>query len=351
MTSEQFAIAPLEDIRAPPGLDGRDGTRRLPGLCTIPAETDLEAVRYWVEATSQNANTERARRSAAEKLLNWAYLVRKTALSSFEPADFGAFLDFAVAPSPPAIWVGARAARRDAPEWRPFCGWLGSRSIANLSANLQSMIAFLAASKFARLNFASGKRCAREGLADSSFAFQVEPGWNSTLPMPKSEWAWVLEWLMKENLSGDGAELLLVVGLLYYGELRLNELSSLSTSDLVPPRPDDQRWHLMRHDRNGELYSIEPLPDVLYEALKRITGGRVGIRVPKAPVLWLGPQDVAKVVKRVFDAAAALAERSGDVPNAEGLRSRTAMSLRHARASHWTDQATLDYLSSVVWRS
>lgn len=130
-------IAPFERLVASSDLDGRHGKRRVREGCKIPVESDLEAVQYWIERTSESDSTARMRRGVAEKLFNWAYVQLKKPLSSFEREDFGAFVAFTANPCPADVWIAPRGTMRNSTAWRPFAGPADASSQAAITEHLE----------------------------------------------------------------------------------------------------------------------------------------------------------------------------------------------------------------------
>jgi site-specific recombinase XerD len=77
----------------------------------------------------ESGATQRSYRKEAERLILWAIVERRKALSSLTTEDAVAYRAFLRHPSPRARWVGTTAVR-SSPEWRPFAGALSKRSIA-----------------------------------------------------------------------------------------------------------------------------------------------------------------------------------------------------------------------------
>ncbi len=188
--TQPYEIAPFERLVPPMKLDGRAGTRRIRRGCKIDVETDLDAIRYWLQRTSESDSTMRSRRSAVEKLLNWAYVHRKKAFSSFDRADFGAFVDFTANPSPSGIWIAPRSVSRNSRDWRPFIGPADPRSRELFGTHISSLLKFLRKQNYADLTYAHGKGSVREGYADSRLAQPVNRNTRLTEPIESPRLSW-----------------------------------------------------------------------------------------------------------------------------------------------------------------
>lgn len=136
-------LVPLERFRPPadPSLSGVLGSLRAPvDRLEINAQCDVEAVLAWL-STWPMGSTWRAYRSEAERLLLWCVFVRGKALSSLDLSDQLAYDQFLA--SPPADWIGPRAAQRGTEDWRPFAGPLGQTSRLRALAAGRSLLDWL----------------------------------------------------------------------------------------------------------------------------------------------------------------------------------------------------------------
>ncbi len=142
------ALVPYEKFVLPAALDGRAGRYRGPSeRCLLMAGNDHEAIGAWLASKRPTADgkdlsaTQRSYRKEAERLLLWAILERKTALSSLTVEDALAFRAFLA--DPPASWCGPRHAQRWSPTWRPLEGALSSAALCQSTAILRGLFAFL----------------------------------------------------------------------------------------------------------------------------------------------------------------------------------------------------------------
>lgn len=76
-------------------------------------------------------------------LLLWSTLERSKALSSLDPQDAQAYLDFLTHPVPSERWCSAQVHGRWSPLWRPFAGPLSDSSRAHTLRVLCSLFSFL----------------------------------------------------------------------------------------------------------------------------------------------------------------------------------------------------------------
>ena len=145
------ALRPYEKFLVPREFDGQAGRYRAPReLCRLAAADDHAAIGAWLAtkrsvhgAAGELSSTQRSYRKEAERLLLWAILERKTALSSLSVADAAAYGDFVR--NPPASWCGPRHHQRWSPLWRPLEGPLTPAALRQSLVILRSLFAFLVA--------------------------------------------------------------------------------------------------------------------------------------------------------------------------------------------------------------
>jgi integrase len=142
------ALVPYEKFVLPAELDGSAGTNRAPReRCLLMAANDHEAIGAWLSAKrpgdggGELSATQRSYRKEAERLLLWAVLERRKALSSLTALDATDYRDFLL--DPPAGWCGARHHQRWSPLWRPMEGPLAPSALRQAIAILRSLCAFL----------------------------------------------------------------------------------------------------------------------------------------------------------------------------------------------------------------
>lgn len=165
------AVVPLEKLVVPQALDGRFGANRAPAhACRIPVEVDLQAVEHWIAAkapkkssTSSQAPlslsaTQRSYRKESERLLIWAILERRKALSSLSAEDMQDFFAFLLVP--PVGWCGSRSTPRWSPQWRPLEGALSPAAHRQARVILHGLFAYLVQQGYLQSNplHTSGRR-------------------------------------------------------------------------------------------------------------------------------------------------------------------------------------------------
>ncbi|MCM2547312.1 phage integrase family protein [Burkholderia glumae] len=139
-------VVPLKALRVPAALDGSAGLNRAP----VPAHqaemnTDLQAVNASIEIRgARSAQTQRAYRREAERLLLWAIVAKGKPLSSLNTLDVAEYLEqFLANPQPAERWIGRGGVERFDPAWRPFAGPLSARSRDTARRILTAMGAWL----------------------------------------------------------------------------------------------------------------------------------------------------------------------------------------------------------------
>ncbi|SDH73527.1 phage integrase family protein [Propionivibrio dicarboxylicus] len=112
-------LVPLERIRLPEALSGRQGRNRANNYCQISARNDLDAIDAYLYRFRANEKTQRAYRKELERFLLWCIIERDTSMSSVFQEDCEAYKDFLAVPG--EAWIGPRALRHSH-DWKPFAG-------------------------------------------------------------------------------------------------------------------------------------------------------------------------------------------------------------------------------------
>ena len=141
VTKVGTGLRPYEKLEIPAGLRGGPAKPEGgEGGCLLPARNDREAVDSWLDAAPRSTATRRSYRKEAERLLLWAVLVRRKAMSSLDGDDLQAYRDFLSAP--PAEWCGPRHVQRWSPRWRPLEGPLAPAAVRQAFVVLHGLFAF-----------------------------------------------------------------------------------------------------------------------------------------------------------------------------------------------------------------
>lgn len=265
-------FAPLERLVLPADLSGRAGRFRAPPpACLLDAQDDLGAVRAWLAAKapagaasgdgqSRLSHTQLAYRKEAERLLLWAILVNRTALSSLTVEACARFRDFLL--HPPADWCGPRAVPRWRSDWRPIEGPLSARSCAYALGVLYNLFAFLVK---------QGYLVANPWPAVSAPTVTV-PAIDTGRALTDSQWQYVREALAALPTSLANGRLRLALRALYETAIRLSELLGARAADLEwrslaqPPAAPEASWWLVVRGKGGKLRRV-PVSDGLLDEL------------------------------------------------------------------------------------
>ena len=295
-------ILPLERFRPPPDLDGRQGLRRAPqAACRIEARTDLAALQCWLERHGEGSHTWRAYRREAERLLLWAVLERGKPLSSLQPEDCRAYLDFMASPGP--AWLGGRHTRRSHPDWRPWEAALSPSSVATARRVLRVLFADLVRWRY--LDGNAWDELATDGADGAERADDRDQSPAAPEPSPSPDWAHLSRWLARQAGDAAGRRLRLLLWLGYGAGLRPSELQAACVADLRPPdSADAARGHpgasmpgwTLQVRGTGDHARRVPLPD---EALQAMADHLADRGLGRRPERWPGDQPL---VTRLRDA-------------------------------------------------
>jgi integrase len=343
------ALVPYEKFVVPPELDGRAGRHRAPlDQCRIAAQTDHEAIGAWLAAKCVQAQdapgelspTQRSYRKEAERLLLWAVLERRTALSSLGIEDAAAYRQFLG--DPPAAWCGPRHNQRWSPLWRPLEGPLAPTAVRQAMAILRSLFTFLM-----RENY----------LLRNPFAAMTEPveaprslGQHRTLSL--EHWAHLDGLLSRHAATEAGRRLRRGMRWVYATGLRLAEITVATCGDLrqvmyrTPEGRDAGGWLLSVSGKAGRKREV-PVPadlvadleeELAHHGFERHVGapGNSHIHVlarfdllPERPKPWSTSGFYSAIKLFVSRAAQTL-----DEAQAEPLRRASIHWLRHAHGAH-----------------
>jgi site-specific recombinase XerD len=136
---ERFVWRQIVPVRS---RNGSNGKYRAPkARCLLDATTDRQAIEAWLALHEVEA-TSRAYRKEAERLLLWANVERKRALSSLNTNDAIAYRKFLRSPEPRDRWVGPRRSL-NSDGWKPFFRRLRPASIAYALSVLSAMFRWL----------------------------------------------------------------------------------------------------------------------------------------------------------------------------------------------------------------
>jgi hypothetical protein len=337
-------IAPIERFEIPLHLDGSDGDFRCAvDPCHIQVTTDLEAIDWWLTRTSQTETTMAARRAAVEKLINWAIIVRKRAISSLTETDFAAFSRFLSDPQPSEKWIYPGQVSRASDAWRPFKRPLSAGARDGTMRQVSALVKWMMSVRYADLRFLFGVRVMNDGFATSALAQYGEAAREPDPPISVAEWHEIRKLLDERYPAKDVTSQRLLVELLYYGNYFITDLAKLSKGDVEPPNRVVPCWtvHLRgpgwRHDE--VFFTPPPLSDTIARWMSAGTSGPYGFlqfqynpRVTQ--FLDIGPDRMRAQVTQVLHHASRRALEHGNEAVGLRLRDRGVTSFRGAFRLH-----------------
>lgn len=343
----------------PTELDGSQGQFRGPReRCLIGANTDAEAVAAWVAAKAKSKARPAARRSEAgerpltctqlayrregERLLLWAVLERRKALSSLTLEDAITYRDFLMAPPPE--WCGRQAQPRWKASWRPLAGALSPRSCVHALGIVANLFAFLVNQGYLIGNPWRGV----------SPPCEVERGPDVRRGFTHGQWRYLCAQLDALPPGLPAQRLQIALHLLHDTGLRIAELVAAKCDDLTweslvrPPEVPVEGWWLVVTGKGDKVRRVP----VSSEWVGRLAGYLVARGLPadprqaiEAPLLGrLSGGDVAPIsassihrqLKRFFHHCASQQAKT-DVASASALHRASCHWMRHTHVNHALD--------------
>jgi site-specific recombinase XerD len=333
-------VVPWERLKLPHEVDGSFGSFRAPkATCTLSADNDYEAVHAWL-ALHEAGATQRAYRKEAERLILWAIVERRRALSSLTTEDATAYRGFLRNPTPRSRWVGSSQAR-SSPEWRPFAGALSAQSAAYALTVIGAMFRWLIEQHYVLANPFAGlkvRESARSTAVDEGRVFS------------QGEWALIravangLEYAYGWSVPA-AQRLRFVLDFAYATGLRSSELVGAKLKQVELDADGDQWLKLVGKGSKAAKVSLPPLARVALDQYLMQRG------LPTTPALWkpstpliadleagndhggITSTRLWSVVKRFFATAADVIEKDA-AATAEKLRKASTHWMRHTHATH-----------------
>lgn len=343
--------APIEVIRLPNNLDGRDGANRAAGArAQIAADNDIDAIKAWLARFIDTKTTFDNYRKEAERLLLWCSLERGKPLSSINHEDWLCYREFLKNPLPASRWVSAdgRKFPRSDTNWRPFAGPLAPASQRQAGVILNALFSWLVTAGYLAGNpLALSRERKRRGPArvtrylDDDIWAEVK-AIIDTLPREtprEREHYFRLRWLFT---------------LLYICGLRISEVIGTSMGAFFCRRDKDgdERWWLEVLGKGDKLRIVPATSELMVELgrYRRELGmATYPAQNETAPLLLpiggkhraLTRGGVHTIVKRVFERTAERLRARGPSYESDALRVLQASAhwLRHTAGSHMTNKA------------
>lgn len=346
--SDRHEILPVEKLTTlPAALSGVAGTNRsLAQQPKIAASNDLEAIRAWYNRFKDKKNTYESYRREGERLLHWAILQRRKALSSLTHEDFQLYEEFLKDPQPADVWISKTKFSREHPGWRPFYKPLEPRSIAQGMGIINNLMSWLVEAQYLAGNPLTLNRKKRSKKVKRLTRFLDTVQWDAVLryveTMPRESDRDIEHYERTRWLTR----------LFYLAGMRISEVAD-NTMGCFQRFRDSKgayRWTLVITGKGDKERAI-PVGDDLLQALQRY---RTSLGLPPFPsagettplVLSLRNKQLREgiqrqaldsVVSKFFEGTAAMLEQSEDEHernSAMVLRFASAHWIRHSAGSH-----------------
>lgn len=325
-------------------LSGQHGSNRsTSGVRQISADTDLEAVQLWLAEYATSSHTLKSYRKEAVRLLLWSTQRIGKPLSSLTREDLLAYEAFLRAPS--QDWIDPTLPRHGG-QRRLMEGPLSASSVRQAMGILSGLFHYLVEAGYLAGNPLALRRRSR-GEAQAQRRVAIERYLDHAL------WQQMLTFIesMPKNTSREQQHyerVRWVFRLLYESALRISEVASATTKDLIQRRG---RWWLRVIGKGGVQGDV-PISDQLMADFERYC------KFHGLPVVWSGhramplvlsvagraelaltPTAIYLVVKQTFrQAADAIGESNPS--GADTLRRASPHWLRHTAATHQADAGT-----------
>jgi site-specific recombinase XerD len=352
----ETAIVPIEAFVVPPMLSGESGSNRQFGRARIEAANDLQAIHSWLQTKSGSANTVRAYRKEAERLILWAVIERQKALSDLTVEDCTAYRDWIAMLGrtsadewpyriPQDNWIGKRNSARFSTNWRPFDGALSSNSVRQALTILAGMFEWLVRVQYCAFNPWDAVNKKVSGASDTPVDIELGRVFS------KGQWNYLLKHV--ETLPDQKGlriiRLKFVLAFAYVTGLRLSELVDATTGRLytMPLRDDslEVRWMLKVRGK-GDKWRAAPLLDSTLTMLREYLDARGLDPDPLenpagTPIISrlqdnepMSPSGLYKVFGEVFQSAADALLREKKNQEAKDFSRASTHWIRHTRGSH-----------------
>lgn len=337
----ETGLVPLERFLLPTHLDGSRGRNRSPEAPFIPLAHDLAAIEAWLYLYDPASHTHRNYRREAERLLLWAIMSQKKALSSVDATDLATYRSFLHDPQPATDWVGPPQ-RKQHCGWKPFTGPLSLRSIRHAETILNRLFDFLV------------RQCYWQHNPLSVLPRLKSPTGQGTLAVHRAfspaQWTRITTAAdhAVQNDTGQtrrkGLRTQFILQLAYATGLRLSELTQATVGDVITVERQGQTQTWLSVLGKGQKLRQVPLPPQTWALLmgyyRTLTGRELRQQPAETPLIadlhdsrkTVTPLAIHKVLKGFFTALAAHCE-TDDPEAASQLLKASAHWLRHTHGS------------------
>nr|WP_298372707.1 site-specific integrase [uncultured Halomonas sp.] len=323
----------------------------------IPANNDAQAVGQWLNEYTASAQTFRAYRKEAERLLLWLEAQQLT-LADVDRQRLDAFEHFLADPQPIERWIGPPRPHASS-QWRPFRRPLNAASRRQSLVILQGLFSWLVEAGWVAHNPFRLMRDKRRRLDNRQEDIERY--------LERPLWDWLWQWLNRPLEEGASSRTRfvwqrrrLIFGFAYLLAPRISEMAAARMGDFVC-REGHWWWRVV--GKGDKLASI-PVPTdmlVLLEEWRKHLGLKA---LPEpyetGPVLrglngqrGLGDNQLYRLIKTSFEEAAREIEVDQDgAVFARTLRKATPHWLRHTAITHQAQSGIeLRYLAKTARHS
>ncbi|WP_427501809.1 tyrosine-type recombinase/integrase (plasmid) [Methylomonas sp. MED-D] len=375
------SMAPLEQVLIPIELNGEHGSNRSPDACRIDANHDLAAIHSWLSLKNDNPKTYQAYKKELERLLLWAILERKRALSSLSTDDCRAYIQFLKnLTTADQQWVTQQPANKRHGKWKPFYYRtpkgaapvlgdstepappqlvLSAKSINYAKTVINGCMAWLVKQHYLTHNNFDDMpniKCAQTPLQTANRAFTL------------TQMQTILAYAQEQIQPGSATEtadrrLWFILTFAFYTGLRLHELAAASFGDIETLDDDQGAHYFLRVVGKHSKLRKTSLPSTLIEALQsylRACGRpslfeRLPAEAPLIPSLrdptarkHLSPAGLHKTLAAFFDQMYVTLSKDpeADLRLVNKIRKASAHWLRHSYGSYLANdkQVPLAYI-------
>lgn len=351
--NRETAIVPMEAFAVPEALAGATGSNRHPSHPRIQAVNDLQAIQSWLATKSGSSNTERAYRKESERLLLWAVIERRKALSDLIVDDCAAYRDWLSALGrgspehwpfrvPESDWIGKRNTPRFSPAWRPFDGPLSAASVRQALTIVSGLFEWLMRVQYCAFNpwDAVGKNLAPQEDAPADIEL--------TRVFSQAQWRYLTHHVDLLPRDAHSHRLRFVLPFAYATGLRVSELVDAKIGRLYTMPLRDSlgvRWMLKVRGKGGKWRAVPILEGVLIALGEYLTHRGLApdplANPPEAPLIArldgnepVSPSSLYKALRALFQGAADALRAEGRMQEAKDFDRATVHWLRHTRGNH-----------------
>lgn len=339
-------ISPLDRLYVPPSLNGEKGAFRMSHeICSIEANTDLDAIKLWLAQYDATSYTFRSYKQSVERLINWALFERRKPLSSLDEDDFFAFTLFLSDPQPNWKWISAKSTARSDINWTPLIGQLSPNSILHVLVILRVMCNWLWNVGYCDIGRSLRQHSVRSFQHPSALILSIKRG--APLDVIRfDDWQLLRRSLDQEQRSNHNFRARMLVELMYYGSLKEKEIAEICIDDIVVEngvfllvirsRPTSLSW----------IYLVPPLAKTIGCELKmarshplnlsvtNIAGSTTNVDKSRSPLVSV--KNIGKLIKKAILRAAKLAASEGNSDASDRIMRLAPHQLRHAFEVHAT---------------